>query len=295
MDLIFQSGEFYHQESTLTSILKFLLPLLGALISGGIAIWIFNKGIKKRRKEEKEKEERRLDGLREYTLKTLNLLKEPIERQITNYRSLIEDLENPSETINYLTTYDKEINLVRSFSEISFHDLFKIFVSSDSPAKTELFQKVSSHLHHLKKDDKQSFVSLFKYFDSKRESYVEYYNQNILTIQQHIDNWMAIAGSNGKSQDGFLVQLSSLYVSWSNEDNYQERRIAVEKFLKPLQKLCRNHGNDQRAVLFLRHCNACLYAYKNLDALKQFMVERIEGRKKALEDIRKDISSFLNN
>lgn len=93
MDLIFQSGEFYNQESTITSILKFLLPLLGAVISGGIAIWIFNRGIKKRREEEEEKEKRRLGELKEYVLTLLKLLEEPIDRQIAFYLEFSNDLK----------------------------------------------------------------------------------------------------------------------------------------------------------------------------------------------------------
>ncbi|MFT7299312.1 MAG: high-affinity Fe2+/Pb2+ permease [Sphingobacteriales bacterium] len=52
MDIIFQSGEFYGQDGSYwTNSIAIIGAILGALVSGLIAIWIFKRGFKRIRQK----------------------------------------------------------------------------------------------------------------------------------------------------------------------------------------------------------------------------------------------------
>ena len=275
MDLIFQSGEFYNQESTIASIFKLLLPLLGAVISGAIAVWIFNKGIKKRREEEEEKEKRRLDELKVYFLTFLRLLEKPINVQIMSYLRFSSNLKH-IEDINYAPTYEVSLN-TRSFKSIDRKDLYKIFVTNrtGSPtAKAALFQQLITQIDYIKVTEKD-FKKLFKYFISKLELYSKSWEDNINKISQLKDTMTTNARQNrvGEGEDIFLEELDRLFYEWAQTKEYRQRYVAAYEFLMPLQYLCRKHNNDQRAIDILHYCNNSLFAFDNINHLKDFVRE----------------------
>ena len=294
MDIIFQSGEFYSQESTLGFILKLLLPLLGALISGGIAIWIFNKGISKRREEEEEKQARRLDELKEYTLTLLRLLKGPIDKQIAYYQKFSNDLESSSE-ISYTLEYAVGLS-TKNFNSVDRKDLYRIFVTNGEGSittKAESYQELTTQIKYIESVERSS-KDLLEYFMGEHKVFVNQWQDNISEIAQKKNNMAVDANESGRQlgSDRFLDEIVSIYNKWQQIDGYKQRHVAAKELLIPLERACKNHSNDPRATDILHCCGRCSLAFENLEHLKRYVIEITDKRAEGLKSAQKKILTF---
>ncbi len=296
MDLIFQSGEFYNQDSTFASVVKLTLPLVGALVSGGVAIWIFNRGIRKRREEEEAKESKRLDELKDYVLTLLKLLEIPIDKQIANYLKFSNNLKTIDE-INYTPAFEVSLN-TKNFRSVNRQDLYKIFVTrseGDTSSKAKFYQELNAQIDYIKVA-KQSFEESFKYFATEHKLFVETWQDNINKIGQGKNHMATDANARGMQpgDDPFLDEFTNLFSEWVQANDYKQRHVAVDKFIVPLESICEKYHSDLRATIILTYCVNCLLAFKNIEHLKRFTRKDTVESACRLRNTKKVILDFLD-
>ena len=143
MDINFYSGTFYGiDDSTLTNVLSIIASLLGAIISGVIAIYIFRKGIDLQRKEfilaQKDQhleQESLLNSSCEFLIRAIN---EQIAK-IVEHRKNLKDQNSKNIKLNIETSLTTE-----NIKILSARELFSLIVSSK---KGNHNQKVSDYIN----------------------------------------------------------------------------------------------------------------------------------------------------
>ena len=176
------------------------------------------------------------------------------------------------------------------------HKAFITHEREDFREATELLQRINNHIYYIDELSRPSFVKLFEYFDSERKPFVTSYRVNIQAITRYWNNSVSQLERNDGNirQSAFLSKFDKLFTNWSQKDNYKERYVAVEEYLKPLANLCQAYGHDQTALSILHCCDDCLIVHEDIKSIKLFVVNKIEERGVRLKKAKKDIQDFLN-
>lgn len=177
MDIIFQSGEFFGDQSGLLS--KIITPLI-ALFSATIGALLTNYFIKKR---EKVKEEQRIIDLRKYLVVTLSYLVEIIAKERDNIKKNIELLSDMDSNNDKFFETDISIS-INAIKSVQYNDLLKIFISKDQTYenKYNIFLTSCLTLKSVKKSIHQYFSKLNQEHMSIGERRVQCLNQINETI-----------------------------------------------------------------------------------------------------------------
>ncbi len=97
MDIIFQSGEFYGQDSSFwTNVVAIVGAVLGAVISGLIAIWIFKRGLNEEAKKEFQSRAKKDDELENYIFHVISFMNSTIDQQVKEIGRASQALKNYS-------------------------------------------------------------------------------------------------------------------------------------------------------------------------------------------------------
>jgi len=127
MDIIFQSGEFYSTGTDWTSVITTIISgLTGAIVSGLIAVWIFQKGIKIQRENEERKENDRIDDIKDFYLHTIKSKLKPIDNQIKHNSQLISQLKL-KQAANFVYKFNPDLHF-DELKGIDQKDIFIIFL-----------------------------------------------------------------------------------------------------------------------------------------------------------------------
>jgi hypothetical protein len=172
MDIIFQSDEFYSAGS---SLIKVLGSILGALISGIVAIGIFKKGLKEQSISVKKVNNEKYDELENYCFSVIKYLNQAIGEQLNLLELGSKKLLNFSQS-NLLLQIFSQLS-TDEIDSINNVDLYKIFVSNrDGETST----KTSNYLN---------LKSCLRFLNQQKEAYNDF-NQKLHTeLEKHRNTW----------------------------------------------------------------------------------------------------------
>jgi len=294
--IVYQNGEFSEDKS---SILGVSFDTIFTVVT---TLLIFVLGFVVNRIIEINKENKRLKELEEYFIKLIELLEEPLMKQKEALVGLTKKLKQKIEQHYFVA--DITSFRVELIKEIDNKDLYDIFIKrkkGKTDTKTKLFQKIRGQIDFLdevKKSIKISFEDLMH----KSQKYDETYKDNLKITSEAFDNILTQNQLRGitPDQDPFLLSLDRIRAAWvqrGTEDTpFQDRYLAREHYLDPVQKLCRQSIADPRAVFVLKHIQESIYAFDNIEEVKyvyrRHFLQDARGIQKALIEMRNSLKGF---
>ncbi len=267
MDIIFQSGEFYNEPDFISTLIGALSSLLGALISGLIAIWIFRRGIK----QQEKKEIQRLQDLRIFYESTLNQLRVPIRKQIDSIQKFCKDLKRKE-----FDVFDFEFIIgldLDHLSSISTQDLFRIYTEQNNPQKSELFHELLTQINliaALKKSLREYFdeyLTNFKRFEkdfqtNAEEVVVLYTNFSSEALRVNPDDELIVG-----IRDCFVERMR--LAQEQNIPDANDPYFVLEHLLNPIYNFISGHQMDPRSPLIAGKIRNARFAMENVENLKR--------------------------
>lgn len=263
---------------------------------------VFVLGYVVNRRIEINKENKRLKELEEYFIKLVELLEEPLMKQKEALIGLTKKLKQKIEQhyfVDDVTTF--RVDLIK---EIENRDLYNIYIKRKKgkiEVKTKLFRKVRGQIDYLdevKKSIKISFEDLIQ----KSEKYDAIYKENLKITSEAFDNMLTQNEFRGMrpDEDPFLLGLDRIRAAWvqtgTDERPFQDRYLAREHYLEPVQELCRQSIADPRAAFVLKHILECIYAFDNIEEVKyvyrRHFLQDARGIQNALIEIRNSLKEF---
>ena len=296
LKIVYQNGEFSEDKS---SILGVSYDTIFTVIT---TLLIFVLGYIVNRRIEDEKENKRLVELEEYFVKLIELLEVPLLKQKDALVEFTRKLKQNTEQHYFVA--DVTSFRVDMIKDIENRDLYDIFIKRKRGGielKTHLFRKIRGQIDYLdevKKTIKSSFEELME----KSSGHESIYKENLKVTSEAFDNMLTQNIANGikPEQDFFLVELDKIRLAWmktgTDERPFQDRYLARQHYLEPVQKLCRSTFGDSRATFILKHILECIYAFDNIEEIKyvyrRHFLQDARGIQKALIEIKNCLKEF---
>ncbi|MFT6836443.1 MAG: hypothetical protein ACJA0H_002493 [Francisellaceae bacterium] len=277
MDIIFQSGEFYGQDSSFwTNVIAITGAVLGALISGLIAIWVFKRGLKEQKKQEQASRIAKHNELENYLFHVIGFMRPTMIQQVNEIgwtSQALKDFGNRNLSINTVSALSTdEVNGIKS------EDLYRIFVTNREGDTKD------------KAADILNLRSCFRYIDQQKESYIEFnqtlfsrldefrnlWNENLKHLLDLYNQFALQAKQNNinPGTDTFLDFYRNIMVDEQRElilkglsDNLAESHL---KLIQPLMTFIRESKiMDQRILMIAPSVMACDQAFQETSQLRR--------------------------
>lgn len=294
MDFIFQSGEFYNDESVWWTLLELLISFLGILAGALVSIFVFWKG----QRIETNKEKERLNDLEQFVKNYIRDLKIPIDKQVKSLEETIKKLELPTEQ-DY--SPDNMVNLhMKGISWINRGDLYKIFVTrkiGDRDLKGQLFREFNSKCDYIDAFS-GDYKETFDYFMRKYEKYENDWNQDFKLITQLRNRmnkeFLAAVKLDKDFKYPFIEPFNVLFLGWAKVKDFREPSIAAKELLTPLIELCEKSAMDDYTLRFIEISNDCLHTQDNVVAVKNFIKANLGNMNKKLIEAGNKLSEIID-
>lgn len=292
MNIIFQSGEFLCEtNSILTTTLNILGALVGAGISGGIAIWIFNRGLKKEKETDIEKEFKELNGYKNFIQSSINSCINPMIRQATVIDKLIDVLKN--EKILDYTYYIVTSLVFNWYDELDKLRIFKIFSTLknvDDKSKAFYNSKFNSIIEHTK----AIIIHSKNIFDLMSKGLLEHesgFNKSkdiIFNLHDEI-NEKIINKSNLTEFEDDLMKSSEDFYKITDTTLRNDMFVTYNSLILPLEKLIYKYQNKNLIICY-RHCD---FHFKNYKKIKDSYINSLSDCSISLKMNAKKLSVIL--
>jgi len=265
MDIIFQSGQFYGENSSFFSVLS---SFLGALITGGIAIYIFNRGNKY---NELKEEKRKLQHLKEYQsliISSCNLIYLAINEQInkiSSHNNSLKDFNNKN--IRMIISPALTTDDFNYLDNKTLFDLFVTYKAGDQSEKVKEYLQFKSAIRHLERN----IINLTEHnqkIEKNLNSYRIQWNENMEILHNLHNQYIKEAVQSSNDEDVFLKKFSKIIISYpkfiqqtKQNDNIE---IAHSYLVESLYKFIKgyDHLSDNRLPEIIKPLQKCDIAYK---------------------------------
>jgi hypothetical protein len=284
MDIIFQSGDFYNDSNSLLSnLMTIFSALLGALISGLIAIYIFNKGLEKEKQKKRDYEIKESNELEQYFFHNIESIKFFINKQIDEISKCSQRTKNWNDK-NLLLSIFPELN-TKYIWEINQEKLYTIFVryrDGDLKEKAEDFINVRNCLYNI-----DNFIKVQSEINTEISQRlivsIELWNQSLKQLMSFSNSFVIDYNSSpNKGKDDFLKLFTFLMTEkqrqLKNENKHENMEIMVDEIIVPLKTFLKENkeSSDKRIYQISEPIMNMQKAYYEIENLRR------ERRKKAL-------------
>ena len=293
MDIIFQSGEFNYQSSSVNA---WLIELFRALVT----VSMFFVGFYWNSWKEKKKQLKKLSELKEYftqlTMYYLQLLE--------NYNSnVIKFVENLKEDKSQHFIFD-ELNedYYKNIDKIDPSELYKAYVTE---SKGESLEKISDYigikngLIYLNNLINNLPMSANKFIED-HDYWHKQWNDNIEVVSNFNTQSTFLAGKETLKNDPFLQKYSECLESHyaKNIENPNDPYILLHSVVEPLIKLSENNIHDGRCsnlLPYLKRCKDSIIEMKDKRVLySKYIEETYENINTTISSVRETLKR-LNN
>lgn len=249
--------------------------LIGALMSGGIAIWTFVVGNKKVKEREQEKEMERLRELKIYFETIVSILiDKPIEKQIKEILELTKKLKQ--RRFQHLE-FQTQVNLhIDHIKQIEHRDLFAVYVSGrDIRLYTIMLQELMAELElidSMRQTLERTFNALFENFKSFESDFHTNADGVSRLFTEEIQK--AKFRERTSKDDPFLAGMQVHFQNWMHLQNhpsignYRDPYVVNDRLLVPIVELCDQYQKDQRAPVLANLIRQAKFALENFDELR---------------------------
>lgn len=268
--------------------LSLAITVFGIITAYLIATYNFKQEIKKENEKDKKSQENEISFLKE----NLRKLQNPIIIQINNIDSYTNSINdtfnstfnlsiNPVIDTTFLNAIDiKNLYIHTNFEEQKVHSLNKLFTS---------LYAIDSFKKHLINGHKE-FINSFSYFEDKFAQYKE-----LINFKYYKLCWSETVSDEYKIKYTKLLKEYTQNSQFLNSDNTINRGFFANQFLERLINLSNSYiSKDIYAIDILSTAQSVKDAYLNLNALRNAQVEKIVALKVILQEVQKEISSYLN-
>tara|TARA_R110002073_G_scaffold101840_1_gene231328 strand:+ start:77 stop:952 length:876 start_codon:yes stop_codon:yes gene_type:complete len=284
-----------------------IIPLISALVGGLFSVWVFNKGLNKKKQEERKNRIQNNFETEEYFFYNLKSILYFIDQQIDAISKTSRNTKNWFHKNLTLATFS-ELKMTE-LRELNFKTLFQILVidrQGNNKEKMQDFINIKNCLHNIedfvqkhKDENEKPHIDLNKYLDiwnSSLKRLTQLYNHYIFLKPSKDDSLMPILHKyivveqrklmeNGNDQN-MEVFYNSIIIPFMNEivayKNSDDQRIlpVIENLME-----CRKSYEQTKALRYQRRKNI-LSSGRRLIKIKQLLNESInsmERRKKRIE------------
>lgn len=251
-----------------------------------ITISIFVLGYVVNKIFENRKENYRLAEIKEYFLFKFKSFSPLIEKQISEYRCLSQNISKQNSTdFNLAEAIDSS---VVSFSNLPFDDFYKIFISNGHPKSKLKYEKYNDLVTSLNFIDRQIeyskqnfnvFFNDYRRYENDWESSLDYvfrFYDQILSITKRYNL--------NATEDQFLMELGSQISKWKKESDITDILKSEEELIVPLKDICKKFIEDERALVLLPSLIKASRSVMNLKNIKKIFSEYFESEAKRLEE-----------
>ena len=299
--LVFQDGEFISRNSTILGIsMDTIFTVFTTLI-------IFFLGFFLNRINENRKNAHALKELKEYYLQLIELLKNPVNNQISSLVKFSKELREKVEQHYFVSDITNfRVDLIIAVDTKNLYEILVKRNKGEIKYKSKLFGKLLAGIYYID-EVKKSMKATFRDFITKYEVYDKNFKDNLKITSEAYDEWRTCNEQNNlhPAQDNFLLKLDRIRYIWINHNGgnpndgqaFQDRYIVKDYYLEPMLELCRNTSSDRRAIFLISHILECIYAFDNIEELKyvyrrHYLLDA-RGIQKAYIEINDAISKLL--
>lgn len=241
-----------------------IIPLASAFIGGAFSVWLFNKGLDKKKEQEKLDRIKNNFETEEYFFYNISSLLFFLDKQIEQIS------ETSKQTKNW---YNKNLTLA-TFSELkmtelielNFKTLFQILVidrTGDFESKAKDFINIKNCLHNIedfldryKIENQNSHIEANKYSDS--------WNNSIKSLSQIYNSYIFLKPEKGDMLmpilEKYIVIEQRKLIKNGTDQNIEE---FYKKIILPFKNeiLAYKNPNDQRVLPIIEHISECHKSY----------------------------------
>ena len=254
MNIIFQSGEFYNTTNSFWPyLISVISALLGALITGGIAIYIFNNGLKKEKEKKRNEIIIEYNNLEQYFFHSVESIMFFIEKQVDEVLKCSRNTKDWNKSNFWLSIFPELTT--RNIWDINQEKLYDIFVSnSDNEIKLRVADFINLRICLYNIDN---FVNTQKELNSEIHERlflnIELWNQSLKTLLNLSNSFVLEHNLKPiKDKDDFLKFYTDLMVKRQRnliENNVIDNiEINFKELIEPLKKYLKDNPqfHDER-------------------------------------------------
>lgn len=230
-----------------------------------VALSVFVLGYFFNRFYDNWKEKIKKGNIREFVLSSLEAIVPAIEKQITAFNELKQQLASKKH-LDYIYTESTSLNF-EGLDSIPRDEVFHSFVRGHKKKRVIRIENLNAlwgatdFIRHQKETARQTFIK----FSEDYRRYLLYWNENVDSIARLHDEYLMMAGqaSVHPSEDPFLREFNLIVYhlaqsgepkSWENEKMH---------LLDPLLEVCKVNHVDARANVVMKKISQANYAYDN--------------------------------
>lgn len=264
---------YFLQIQTLTNNSNFWGISFDAWFTGLTPILIFILGYIINEIIKNNNEKKRLEELEMYFLSLIQILDQPLKKQIEVFIKFSHSLKE-KKTQHLILSKVPNFH-VEQIKEISSKDLYSIFIKNKKGSiskKTELYGKLRASIDFFDEVKKSGnyYITMFS------ENYRKYQTELTLSLEKlDITFFRMMAESKAASleQDPLLNNMSKTRSAWKSIENegidYKDMYIAKEMYIEPLRELYNQNIRDARSAIFLKYIMKSIYAFNNIQETKK--------------------------
>ncbi|QXP78791.1 MULTISPECIES: hypothetical protein [Winogradskyella] len=275
-----------------------IIPLVSALIGGLFSVWIFDKGLNKKKQEEKEKRIQNNFETEEYFFYNLESILYFIDCQVDAISQASKKTKNWYHKNLTLAIYS-ELKMTE-LREINFKTLFQILVidrDGNNNEKMQDFINIKNCLHNIedfvekqKEDNKGPYAELIKYSDiwnNNLKNLTQLYNHYILSKPNKNDNLIPILKK-------YIIIEQRKIIANKDEQNME---LFYQTIIFPLMNELTTIKNseDQRILPILNSLMECRDSYEQTREIRYHRRKNIIESGRRLLKIKQLLSESLNS
>lgn len=271
--------------------------LLGAFISAGVAIYVFNAGVQKEKKQKIIVEKQKLQDRTKYFLALILNLKETGLNQVMAIKEYVTELKKNEESdLGFKLISGFNVERLKQFDQSILFELLDSKVNKgDESSRNSI--NVIQQIDFLERV-KEGLVDHFIEFSSKHQKYIEAYKNLTNEIVKFYENMGTDAETLGvkRGEDAFLEKIEMVIKEMVQEVGYQDYYKSIDLLVSKVEAACKEPDlarADHRVTRLLRLAIDAKFYWENALHLRNLEIELKEHDAKKIEDSLKEIDSNL--
>lgn len=208
-------------------------------------------------------ERKRLHSIKEYFIKLIKSLYEPIKVQCSSYIVLSKNIAN-FKKLDFAFEENPRLN-TEGLKQVSQYDYYKSFITiSKKKNRDQVFNSLISIFNILKSIELQKEFANINYRDfiSRHREYINNFNNTVNKLLRAYDSALSVI------QDGDVLIIEMQKILSSVENREGNIKIIKKKIIDPLYDLFVNTKADRRSLFFLEIVISIRKSYSDLKYLR---------------------------
>jgi hypothetical protein len=248
-------------------------------------IAVFALGYVFNRLYDNSRRKRELKDMKTFLIAYLRSLIEPIEKQITAFRTLSADvLSKKHQDFAYGGAIGSKLDIFDNLPQV---DVFNAFLLGSKKGKQQRIAQFNSMLDALDYTKRQRDTALaqFKDFMASHTKYIGQWNTAVNAVVRYQEQLVSYAMRTNTQppEDPFARDLNQLVHHWSQLEDQQDMDQVAEQVLEPIRQLCKRDPSDPRVHIVIPPILESLMATRNRNHLVSIFAKYLEAQATGLQ------------